>query len=211
MKRIKLIVYFALLGFIIEPAVVFSMPPPLAYQGKKIEELLPLLESSSAETRKNATAGISWQLEQNQIALTNIERSVIEATLMKVSSLVKHEDNRIVRLGCIAVLLNLDAWTNTVEAIIETTDDKDDLVKVRAITALIYVSKKHSEPIPSLAISRLDKCLKSSSDSEILWQAALAAGESGERKLLPSLQALLQNSTEKVRKYASEAIGKINH
>jgi HEAT repeat protein len=191
-------------------ATLYAIQPPPGFNDKTVSELLPLLDSPNTEIRKNATAGISWQLEQNQITLTNIESGVVKATLSKTSALFKHEENQLVRLGCIAILFNLDTWTNTALALTETINDKDYLVRVRAITALIYVDERHKEQIPSIAISRLDECLKSSTDPEILWQAALAAGESREKEFLPSLQALLQNPSNKVRKYAYDAISKIN-
>lgn len=204
------LLFFSLLFLGVTIVTLYAIQPPPGFNDKTVSELLPLLDNPNPEIRKNATAGISWQLEQNQITPTNIEPEIVKATLSKTSALFKREENRIVKLGCIAVLLDLDTWTNTVEALTETTNDKDCLVKVRAITALIYVSKRHNEQTPGIAISRLDECLKSSSDPEILWQAALAAGESRKKELLPSLQTLLQNPTEKVRKYASEAISKIN-
>jgi HEAT repeat protein len=125
--------------------------------------------------------------------------------------LFKREDNRTVRLGCIAVLLNLNAWTNTIQALTQTTGDKDYLVRVRAITALQYVSQNHHEQLPAHVISLLEECLNNSSDNEILWQAAFIAGESRSQKFLPLLQNLLNNPSSKVQKYAVEAINKIKH
>jgi HEAT repeat protein len=191
--------------------LLHAIQPPPGFNDKTVKELLPLLDSPDIETRKNATAGISWQLEQNEISLTNIEPTVIKATLSKTLSLFEHEENRVVRLGCVAILLNLDAWTNTVQPLTQTTDDKNYFVRVRAITALLDVSRNHHEQLSTNVILRLEDCLKSTNDTEVLWQAAFVAGESGAKELLPLLQNLLQNPSSKVRQYASEAIGKLSH
>ena len=204
--------FFALLSFgMTTGALLYAIQPPPGFNDKTVGELLPMLDSPDVETRKNATAGISWQLERNEISPTNIEPTLIKATLSKTESLFEHEESRVVRLGCVAILLNLDTWTNTVQALTQTTDDKDYFVRVRAITALFYVSRNRHEQLSTNVILRLKECLKSTNDTEVLWQAAFVAGESRAKELLPLLQNLLQNPSGKVRQYASEAVAKMPH
>jgi len=185
-----------------------AIQPPPGFEDKTVKDLLPLLDNPSAEIREKATAGISWQLGRNEFSLTNVEPTVVAATLEKTTSLFKHEENRAVRIGCVAILLGLNSWTNTFPAIVQTTGDKDYLVRVRAISALLYVTNARHEQVPSIVLSRLEDCLKSS-DIETLWQAALAAGETKEQRFLPLLQRLLKSPSPKVSRYASEAITKI--
>lgn len=212
MNYIRFHLLFALLcSGMAAGTLLYAIQPPPGFNDKTVKELLPLLDSSNVETRKNATAGISWQLEQQQLSLTNIQPIIVQATLLKASSLLKHDESRVVRLGCIAILLELDAWTNTVQALNQAANDKDHLVRVRGITALYYVCQNHHEKLTTNVLSRLKECLKLSNDSEILWQASFVAGESRAQQLLPALQSLLHYPNGKVHQYVSEAITKIQN
>ncbi|MGO8766578.1 MAG: hypothetical protein ACLQSR_15745 [Limisphaerales bacterium] len=84
MNYIRFHLLFALLcSGMAAGTLLYAIQPPPGFNDKTVKELLPLLDSSNVETRKNATAGISWQLEQQQLSLTNIQPIIVQATLLK--------------------------------------------------------------------------------------------------------------------------------
>lgn len=201
--------FFLICSHIAFTEAISGMQPPPGYDDKSIKELLTMLDSASRGIRENATAGIAWQLGREKNKLTNVDAELVRQVYSRASILVTNDESSVVRVAGITVLLELSSWTNTSPVLMQSTNDKDQGVRLGAITALLQVSRSRHEQMPPTAISRLEECLDPKADSNILWQAAWAAGESRSPQFVPLLQTLSQSSNTKVRRYALEAIDKI--
>jgi HEAT repeat protein len=189
--------------------LVQAVPPPPGFDNKGLTELIPMLDSGDAFVRKNAAAGIGWHLGREKFVLTNVEPALVGASFSKIRQLLRKDDDPLVRLAAVAVLFELDAWTNAAPALAEACSDSNKLVRVRAIGTLLIVSERRHSDISSNVLSGLQDCLDPNVEPEILWQAALVAGQSGCKWFLPSLYSLSRNSNPKVRRYVEEAIAKL--
>jgi HEAT repeat protein len=192
------------------------MSPPPDFQKRTINELLLMMDSTNVMTRVFATTGIAWHLDLDKMSpdQTKADMKLVPTIAAKAFDLLKKDEILQVRLASINLLsqLDYDDWTNTIEMISYALADKDSLIRVRAIDALNVAAHEHHQKMPDEAINTLVECLKTTTDPETLWQAALVAGQIGKdaEPTIPMLKKLSLHPNKKVRQYAIEALRKLN-
>jgi len=187
---------------------VLAVTPPPYVQQQSLSELVTALKSDDEKMRSDAAAGITWHLSQLKLQRKTPERAVLENCLTNASEKLISDPASVVRLGCINILSQLSAWTNTVPMLVRGFADKDCLVRTRAISVTAEMYQTRNQDVPVTAADALRSCLDPSGNPEMLWQAVQAAGELkvAGQTLVPEILRLLKHENEKVRDYATDAL-----
>jgi hypothetical protein len=212
------------LTFIVWSALIFeavAAQPTHNFSDKTVAELLSLLESTNASVRHCATIFIGDRYRNPRAIVINgpmrkpnspapefpIPTRVIPALTAHLST----DADLAVRVCALGALSKLRFHTNTTPIVALTLKDKDTLMRIRACSALIDISRDYSEPLHTNAIPTLIRCLDPHGEVEQVWQAAYAAEQLGTdgTAVVPALRTLTKHDSQKVRDYAKRALSRI--
>ena len=170
-----------------------------------------MLESTNAATRIGAAEAIDWDLYLDRSDTNLIDAELIQQTASKASQLLQSDKDPIVRLASIDVLKELNNWSNTIPALLSDLADKNDMVRVRVITALQRVCRQRGQPVGTNVVAALIEYLQSGTNSGVLCEAIMTTGELGKEAdpTIIVLERLSGNNNKEIRACASEALQKL--
>lgn len=131
----------------------------------------------------------------------------------KTTVLAKGDGDLKVRLAALKALSSFKFRTNTTPILTTLLDDQSCIIRIRTAQALISFRGEYHEPIPGKTVQVLVDCLNPNNSPDEIWQAADTLGNVGiqAKESLPSLKELEQHKSQQVRKYAKEAVRKIEN
>lgn len=191
-------------------------------RGKSDMELMELLNDSDGTTRCACLMALGSRF-RNPNTPVILAPAVAEAAahsqgvpmpkglLEKTSALAKSDGDLRVRLAAVMALSSFKFHTNTSPVLTTLLEDQCCIIRIRAAQALIGFMGAYHEPISDRVVQALVDCLDPNNSPDDLWQAAATLGNLGRRakEALPSLEELEKHDSPQVRRYAREAVLKV--
>lgn len=206
---------------IFAPFSASGVQPTHNFSDRTVPELLSLLESTDPQVRQCAAIFIGDRYRNPEAIVIDAPRHkpnspapeypIPNRVIPALTTHLKTDADRSVRVCALEALCNLRYHTNTTPIVALALNDKDTLMRINACTALINISHDYSETLHTQAIPTLIGCLDPKGEIEQVWQAAYAAEQLGTNgtAVVPALRTLTTHDSPKVRYYAERALSRI--
>jgi HEAT repeat protein len=203
------------------PALSSAVPPSFDFSHETVDQLIQLLNSDDPKKRGSAASYLGDRFADPSSlridilpapeALRPTRDAALPANILPaLNRLLTSDTNLSVRLCVLGALWNLKFRTNTTPLLAHAMNDPNAYARLRAANYLIEIAQRYKEPLHENIIPILRDSL-TDIDTEVQWQAALAAGQLGSKAvpLTNVIHKLQQSPNSKVCGYAKRAIADI--